>query len=405
MSVELTKKVDELFSLYHTEFKDAAKQAKDEVKKYGEERAETKSALEKLQSKLDTLENESNEIIKAVKSGKNGADEKKTQADRHTELFMKKMFSKTLTNPELKEYQELESKAMQTDIAEDGGVLVPENFERSIIENVREMSPIMQLARVANISTGDTLQFTKKTANSVIGGWAANERYTVSQSTAPKYGLLNVPTHEIWAEPHITQKMLEDSYINVEGDIRADVVETFEIEMNEAFVSGNGVGQPTGFLNAFPSAQTLNSGSATAFDGDDLITLSALLKPKYERNSTWGFNRLTRAYIRKFTAADDNYLWQPGLQQNVPAILLGRPYAEITDMTAPVAATNNFADGNYPVILADWRNFYVVVVRRGMRIVRDELTSKPFIKYWFSYRVGGTRLQDEAAVILKTATA
>jgi HK97 family phage major capsid protein len=307
MSQDAKTKVDELFSLYENEFKSAAKEAKAEVQKFGVESAEVKSKLDKMQERMDVLEKEANDILKQ----KSAKVSDKEASDRYTELFVKSTFkskSERFSADERKEFEELQAKALRTDIAEDGGVFVPMNYEAGILQNVREMSPIMQIARNSTITTGDTLSRTRKTANSVIGGWAANERYTVSESTAPKYGELNIPTHELWAEVWLTQKMLEDSSINIEAEVRADVSDTFDIELGQSFVSGTGINEPEGFLTGLGSGSIVKSGSTTAFDADDLITLSGYLKGKYERNAMWLMNRLTRTYIRKFTAADDNYL-------------------------------------------------------------------------------------------------
>ncbi len=401
MSLDAKQKVDELFTLYENEFKSAAKEAKAEAKKFGEESAEVKSKIEKMQERMDTLEKEASDILAQVK--KSGEDAGKSEADRYSELFVKKHFSRKLTRAEASEYAELESKAMQSDIAEDGGILLPENMERRVIEKVYETSPILELATTFTISEGDQLIIPVETDDFSIGGWANNERYTVSESNTGKLKEVNIPVHELWAEPRVTQKMLEDSAINVEQYINRKVQDVMRRRINTAAVSGSGVNEPQGFLTGLPSAQIVNSGSTTAFDADDLIILEASLKSEYADNAVWGFKRLTRAYIRKFTAADDNYLWQPGLQAGAPALLLGHRYVMMDDLATFTVSSGNFAANDIPVVFADWSRFYGIVRRRGMRLVKDELTSKPYVKYWFSTRIGGKRLLDEAGVVLRTA--
>lgn len=403
MSAELTKKVDDLFALYNNEFKEAAKSAKDEVKRVGEESAETKARIEKMQAKMDALESEANEIVKQLKQRSESNDNGATEAKRHAELFGKKMFGKNVTQEEENEYKSLkaaERKTMRTDVAENGGVLVPLEYERSVIRKIYERSPVFELARRFDLSEGDSKQIPLIGDRIAFGG-RGNNIISVSQTNGLKFDAKTISVDTYWAYPYITQDMLDDSFGGVESLISDEAAMILADTAMADAVDGDLPTGVKGFLTNLPSGRLQISGSDTAFDADDLITMYYNgLKTGYARNAVWGFSRQTLGYIRKFTAADDNYLWQPGLQAGAPALLLGRPYVEMADMASPSATTNNFAENDKPVVLADWQKFYGFIVKRGLTVKRDDITSPSLVKYYFSWRVGGDRLLDEAGVVL-----
>jgi len=403
MSVELKKHVEDLAATF-SEFREVNEKRISEIDKLGEATAETKSRFDKFQNRMDEIEAEYRLAFAAMqKGGMEKKSESDIQAKREEELFTKSMFGRGLNMSERNEFEQMQLKSMRSDIASDGGVLSPLNYERSVIDLITEYSPIMELARQYTISEGDQLLVPVKSAKAVVGGWV-NEVTAPTETTNTKLAnTVTITAHEVFAEPYVTRQMLEDSMINIEAMVQADAASTINEFVNSAFVNGDAAGKPQGFLTGLSSDFIFRSAATTAYTAAEIIRAAGKLKTGYARRATWGISRGSIHYIRTLLATNsgDNYLWQPGLAQGSPGTLLGRPYVEMPDLATPSDAGAYAAD-NVFAVLADWQNFYGVVRRLGLTVTRDELTAKPYVKYYHRMRIGGARLQSEAGIVLKT---
>ena len=170
---------------------------------------------------------------------------------------------------------------------------------------------------------------------------------------------------------------------------------------------GDGVGKPRGFLS-YGNGTTLPgtieqfpTGASGAFaaapnGGDVLIDALYGLKAQYRANATWFMNRATTKLVRKLKDQDGAYLWSPGIAAGQPASLLGYPVAAFEDMPDPAASSLSIAVG-------DLRAAYQIVGRLGIRVLRDNLTNKPFVGFYSTKRTGGDVVNFEAGKIYKLA--
>jgi HK97 family phage major capsid protein len=133
--------------------------------------------------------------------------------------------------------------------------------------------------------------------------------------------------------------------------------------------------------------------------GDKLIDVMGTLKNAYLSNARWATNRAVITKIRKFkiAATTDAYAWQPGLSVGIPETILGYPVSRMEDMPALAANSLSLAFG-------DFRTAYQIVDRIGIRVLRDPFTSKPFVKFYTTKRVGGGVVNFEAIKFLKFGT-
>ncbi len=130
--------------------------------------------------------------------------------------------------------------------------------------------------------------------------------------------------------------------------------------------------------------------------GDKLIDLVYAVKSGYRGNGTFVFNRATQAVIRKMKDGDGNYLWQPAAKAGDASTLMGFPVAESEDM--PDIATDS-----YSVAFGDFRRGYLIVDRVGIRVLRDPYSSKPYVLFYTTKRVGGGVQDFDAIKLLKFA--
>lgn len=286
----------------------------------------------------------------------------------------------------------------------DGGVLVvPPEMESTIDRVAGTVSAMRRLATVMAIST-DTH---KKLVNQggATSGWVA-EKGSRAETDTPTLKEIAINTKEIYAMPYATQALLDDSRVDIAAWLAGEVVIEFAEEEGAAFISGNGVEKPKG-LQAYTTIANASyswgnvgyiaSGHASLLNSaDKLLDLQHALKAVYRNGAAWLMNDNTVLTIRKFKDGEGRYLWVPGLKENAPDTLLGKP-VEIDDNVADIGA------GAYPIWWANWKRAYLIVDRLGIRVLRDPYTAKPYIAFYTTKRVGGGIIMYEAIKAMKIA--
>jgi HK97 family phage major capsid protein len=267
---------------------------------------------------------------------------------------------------------------------------------------VFETSPMRAYASVQVIST-DALEGLFD-LNEASSGWVG-ETDTRTETNTPALGKWRIPTHELYAKPTATQKLLDDAEINMEAWLAGKVAEKFARDEATAFVTGSGINRPRGFLT-YASGTTLpgtierfitgvNGAFAAAPNGGDVL-INALygLKAQYRANATWFMNRATTTLTRKLKDTDGAYVWSPGIAAGQPATLLGYPVASFEDMPDPATDSLSIAVG-------DMREAYQIVDRIGIRTLRDPFSSKPYVEFYTTKRVGGDVVNFEAIKLIE----
>ncbi|MFP3945022.1 MAG: phage major capsid protein, partial [Alphaproteobacteria bacterium] len=224
---------------------------------------------------------------------------------------------------------------------------------------------------------------------------------------APGLSLLEFPVMELFAMPAATQSLLDDAYVNVDEWLAEEIRTVFAEQEGAAFVNGDGVSRPRGFLS-YPKAANgtegwgelgfVLSGADGAFAATDpsdrLIDLVYGVKQAHRSAAHWVMNRSVQAEIRKIKDADGNYIWQPGIRDGQPASLLGYPVTEAPDMP-------DIASGSFSIAFGDFGRGYLIVDRVGLRILRDPFSAKPYVLFYTTKRVGGGVQNFEAIKLMK----
>ncbi len=299
-----------------------------------------------------------------------------------------------------------EEKALSVGSNPDGGYLVPDETETEIARLLRDVSPIRAIAGVRQVSSS-----VYKKPVSIAGpavGWVgetAARPQTASQTLAE----IAYPTMELYAMPAATASFLDDAAVDVGQWIAEEVNAAFAEQETTAFVTGNGTNKPRGFLDETTAAESawswgtlgyIATGEADSFpdgaESDVLIDLVYALKAGYRQNASWVMNRRTQAAIRKLKDNDGNYIWQPSAQAGGRASLMGFDLVEAEDM--PDIAANATA-----IAFGDFRRGYLIVDRQGVNVLRDPFSSKPYVLFYTTKRVGGGVADYDAIKLLKFA--
>ncbi|BBB29371.1 phage major capsid protein [Neptunomonas japonica] len=297
--------------------------------------------------------------------------------------------------------RELEQKALNTTVDADGGFAVPEELDRTIIELMRNDSPMRQVCNSITVSTSDY----KKLVNlgGAGSGWVGEDDARPATGT-PTLAQVIASMGEIYANPQATQTSLDDMFFNVEAWLNNEVSMEFAEKEGSAFLLGDGTNKPKGILahtlaltadavRAFGSIQNIKSGTAGNFDGDDLLSLIYGLKKGYRNGSQFMMAGTTLHKVRTLKDAQGAYLWAPGLQAGQPSSLLGYAIAENDDMPVVAADANALMFGNF-------MRAYTIVDRIGTRILRDPYTNKPNVGFYTTKRVGGMLTDSNAVKVL-----
>lgn len=301
----------------------------------------------------------------------------------------------------------LEQKALSAGSGPDGGYLVPHEIETEIGRRLSALSPIRSIATVRVIGAGTYKKPFLKTGPAA--GWAA-ETAARPQTDSPALAELTFPAMELYAMPAATQALLDDAQVDLETWIAGEVDTVFAEQEGTAFVTGDGISKPKGFLAYTKVAESawtwdkvgyVATGTAGAFDptspSDALVDLVYALKGGYRQNASFVMNRRTQAAVRKLKDENGAYLWAPPSGAGQPASLMGFPIVESEDMP-------DIADGAFPIAFGDFRRFYLVVDRAGVRVLRDPYSAKPYVLFYTTKRVGGGIQDFDAAKLLKFAT-
>jgi len=275
----------------------------------------------------------------------------------------------------------------------------------------RRLTQASPIRSVAGIQTVSSSVYKKPFAiTGPVAGWA-NETDLRTETASPTLAELQFPTMELYAMPAATSQLLDDAAVDIDAWIASEVEQAFAEQESAAFVNGDGVNKPSGFLTGPSVAEAswswgnlgyVNTGAdgsfATGEESDVLVDTIYALKAGYRQNASWVMNRSTQAEVRKLKDADGNYLWQPPAIAGQPANLMGFPVVEAEDM--PDIASDATA-----ISFGDFQRGYLIVDRAGIRVLRDPYSAKPYVLFYTTKRVGGGVQDYDAIKLVKFGTA
>jgi len=390
------------------EFKSLVAELKDtvnnDIKGLQTESAETKTKLDKINEQLDKLEFEvktsAPAIPQEVKRSKNVAEFRNMLGK-----FAKGERDRLEVSEEIKSsyHPSLEKKSdnlVRFDLASAGALLLPNDISAEIIRDVTEFTPAMRLARVTNTNRSN---YERRVRTGRAGGqWLAEEVANVK--TKPTYAIVKIPPQKWGARYGWTIEQQTDTGYDLVSELTLSFREDFSVDMGQAFISGDGVGKPTGMIGRIEDYPS----SALAFVADDLIKMQEELKNDYHANATWLMTRKTRAYVRTLLLSSTNalqYLWEPSFKAGIPTLMLGAPVAIAADGDLAGKVDGDYSAGNVPVIYGDFNQGYEVTMHTDMYMIDDPYTeSSAFVRNLnIMTRVGGNVIKPEALVQMTSA--
>ncbi len=309
--------------------------------------------------------------------------------------------------------RELEVKAKLTTQSDpDGGFLVPTTMEAGIDRVLGTVSAVRSAARVIVIGGSEYKRLVSM--GGATSGWVGEENERPETDT-PVLREIAINTGEIYANPYATQTMLDDAVVDIASWLADEVSIEFAEQEGKAFVLGDGVKKPRGFLNydkvananygagkasAWGKLGFVTTGAAGGFKADGgaadcLMDLYYALRAGYRTGASFILSDAVMGTVRKMKDGQGNYMWAPPTV-DMPATFIGKP--TITDDNMPGL------DGNaFPIAFGNFQRGYTIIDRQGVRILRDPFTKKPFVGFYTTKRVGGGVTNFEAIKLLKVS--
>ena len=282
--------------------------------------------------------------------------------------------------------------ALQIGTDSEGGYLVPDEFERTLVEALQEANIFRTLANVITTGSGD-----KKipvVASKGTASWVEEEGNIPESDDS--FGLVSIGAFKLATIIKISEELLNDSVFNMEAYIAREFARRIGAKEEEAFFIGNGTGKPTGIFNATGGASLgVTGASAAAITADELIDLYHSLGSPYRKNAVFVMNDGTVKTIRKLKDGNGQYLWQPSVAAGEPDTILNRPVKTSAFVPTIEAAAKTIAFGDF--------SYYWVADRQGRSFQRlNELyAATGQVGFRATQRVDGKLILSEAIKVFQ----
>jgi len=279
------------------------------------------------------------------------------------------------------------SNVLQEGVDASGGYLVPDEYDRRLVDVLDEENIMRGLATKITTSGEHKINIaaTKPAASWIEEGGALSfGDATFDQKL--------MDAHKLHVAIKITEELLYDNAFNLESFIITQFGKAIANAEEDAFLNGDGDGKPKGL---FTDAQTGLTIDTVDIEADNIIDLVYKLKRPYRRSASFITNDATLAVLRKLKDDNGNYLWQPSLQAGEPDRLLG--YAVRTSQYAP-----KLAAGNVAVAFGDF-SYYNIGDRghRSLQELKELFAGNGMVGYVMKERVDGLLILPEAVQLLK----
>ena len=286
--------------------------------------------------------------------------------------------------------------ALQVGTDSEGGFLVPDEYERTLIQALEEENKLRTLCKVIRTSSGD--RKIPLVASHGTASWVDEEGVIPESDDA--FGMISLGAHKVASIIKVSDELLQDSVFDVESYIATEFARRVGDAEEAAFIGGDGAGKPIGMLHAtFGAGTGVTSAGAAAITAEELIDLVYSLKSPYRKRAKFLFNDQTIKALRKLKDDNGQFLWQPGLQAGQPNTLLGYNYETSAHM--PLIGA-----GAKPILFGDFSSYWIAD-RDGRSIQRlNELyAATGQIGFRVTQRLDGRLVQQEGMKCLAMKSA
>ncbi len=341
------------------------------------------------EERADAFERELNRAVNMPLTSKPESMKSEEKVGRSSDSYRKAFWNTLRTRAG---YQRPEvMNALQEGVDSEGGYLVPDEYEKRLLEGLREENIIRSHAYSFTTSTG--IHKIPLVGSHGSASWIEEEgAYQESDDT---FSQVNLDAHKVGTIIRVSEELLQDSVFDLEGYISSEFSRRIGEKEEEAFIVGDGNHKPLGILAETGGAEVgVTAAKADALTADELIDLYYSLKSPYRKSAIWILNDSTVKAIRKLKNNDGTYLWQPAIKDGEVNTILGRPY--YTSSFFPTLAS-----GNRSVLFGDL-SYYWIGDRQGIsfRRLNELYAGNGQVGFIASKRVDGKLVLPEAVKVM-----
>ena len=390
---DITTKVNKLANIWE-QFKSVNEKRLDEIEKKGSSDPLTLNQLKKMNESMNKYQDSLDKIETVL--NRPGTEKNMLKAD---DCEYKQAFCNYVKKGIEFEVANLEQKNLSTPGDKELGYSITYKMNEYISTLLTQNSPMRQISSVMEISS-DALELIEDREDGV-SGWSQNSITSVEATNETIFTKKTILVHELYAQPKVTQKLIDDPRIDVEEWLSRKLANIFTKQENTAFISGDGVGKPKGILSyedgtEWGKIERIKT-TANTLDADDIIKLFFSIKEIYANDTNFLMSRDALQKIRMLKDTNGQYLWQPNLSVNGKSSLFGADIKISTDMP-------NVGSEALPIAFGNFKSAYQIVDRGNMRVLRDPFTHKPYVKFYTTKKVGGDVINFDAIKLLEIAS-
>ena len=282
--------------------------------------------------------------------------------------------------------------ALREGVDSDGGYLVPDTFEHTLIQALDEENVIRQLAHTFTTSSGAHAIPIAGSKSKAM--WVAEEQEI--PETTDTFTQKTITAHKLTALIKISEELLNDSAFDLESYIASEFARKISDAEEEAFITGSGTGKPFGILHDKEGAEIgVTAAAANAITTNELIDLYYSLRSPYRKRAVWIMNDSTVNLIRKLKDGNGQYIWEPGIKTNDTDTILGRKVYTTTCMPTAKTGAKAIAFGDI--------SYYWIGDREGISFKRlNELyATKGQVGFLATKRLDARLILPETIKVLK----
>ena len=351
-----------------------------------------KKEIDRLE-RQEAIENEMNRPTASPILGRpekpiTGEEKKGRASDSYKKAFWQNMRSKSV-------FHEVFN-ALQIGADSEGGYLVPDEYERTLVDALQEENRLRTLCKIIRTASGD--RKIPLVASHGTASWVEEEGAIPESDDA--FGQITIGAHKIASMIKVSDELLQDSVFDIESYIATEFARRVGDAEEAAFINGDGSGKPYGLLNATNGAATgVTAASATALTSDELLDLIYSLKAPYRKRAVFLMHDSTIKAIRKLKDGNSQYLWQPGMKEGEPDRLLG--YRLVTSTHMPTIAASA-----KPILFGDLSSYWIADREgRSMQRLNELYAATGQVGFRVTQRVDGRLVQTEGVKCLAMKSA
>ena len=276
----------------------------------------------------------------------------------------------------------------------DGGYLVPDEFQNTLIEALEEENIMRRLATVIRTESGD--RQIPVVASKGSASWVEEE--ALIPESADTFDQVTLNAYKVATMIRVSTELLNDSAFSLESYIAREFARRIGVKEEEAFFVGDGSKKPTGILDDTGGADVAKiTASPTVITLDEVLDLFYSLRVPYRARASFITNDSTMKEIRKLKSADGQYLWQPSIKEDTPDMIIGKPIYASGFVPAINAGAKALIFGDY--------SYYWIADRqtRTFQRLNELYATTGQVGFIATQRVDGKLILPESVKVLQMA--